>query len=219
MFAQDNAVHGRWQVGLHVSPDIAHTHWRDAPVYNPYGWNVRTYPPLFGFTAGGNVFYAWRSYLGFEAGIQFGYRGYGEKKDFSAFPAPINVGYKYWHDAHRYAYLELPLKVVFKSKGERVRFVGSVGASAGLLMYRRTYSKRVRLNGLKEMQSYPVHSSNSKFDVIPFASAGIELKLSERLNLRIEPVFRYSLRKQRITEYDFVHFWSAGVDFGCYFRL
>jgi len=50
------------------------------------------------------------------------------------------------------------------------------------------------------------------------ASAGLSYQLSERLNLRLLPTFRYGLLPIML-QFVNVHLWSAGFTLACYYQL
>lgn len=206
----------RFKIGFMVSPEIGYRVLRLDEVHycqtycSSYYDNLlkrreNTELPRMGLSAGLTMNYNFSRKVGIEVGLQYASRGYSyiandPVSEFNQNPLsvygptpeiqffPSNLEYIY-----NFSYLELPLRVVFTSGKKKLKFIASAGAAAGLLLnaQQTTY---VNYFDADETKTTEQMNYLRRFTVSPQLSLGADYQISQYINLRIEPVVRYSLR-------------------------
>jgi hypothetical protein len=186
--------------------------------------------PVFGFTAGLNVYYRVTENVGLEAGMHYSRQGYQLRKNDLYFGDPIDPRYGYSYDTassmtptgvrfiSNYNYLDVPLRVVLKFGKNRMRFITSAGLTTNILVnsgqisilkYKDSRDKRSKQEFLHDIKTMNITAT---------LGAGVEYNLNSKLFFRVEPTFRYGLLEindDPIT----ASLWRAGFAFGCYYNL
>jgi len=223
--AQDstNTSFKRWAVGYTVSPDYCYrilTSDGSANsifiVSNRNGNEI----PQYGITSGFNVCYFFKKHFSIETGINYSNSGY-RTKDFSDFiyngppdPAiPTKIKFIY-----NYNYIDIPLKANVIIGKKKLRFIASAGIITNFLLFRKDIQIAEYSDGAI-ITSYPKPQTGFNFvNLTLLMSAGTDINLSEKFNLRIEPTYRYSLGIKNTSPVK-ENLWSAGLNLGLYFRF
>ncbi|MCW3071890.1 MAG: hypothetical protein JWO44_1780 [Bacteroidetes bacterium] len=207
-------------IGLAVSPDYCFRTLKNNAT-NEAGDAVisvrnNTEVPKLGTTAGMSFGYRTNSFM-LETGIRYSIQGYKTKELMltreGPNDSPENMGtgrFKY-----NYHYLEFPLKASILLGKKKLRFIAGGGAAAGLFLFEK---KIVQVDSPSRSVSKESNFIYNPFNLYAIASAGIDLKIGERLDLRIEPNFKYGLLQiidLPVTGY----LWSAGLNVGLNFGL
>jgi len=158
-----------------------------------------------GISAGLTMNYNISRIVGIEVGVQYASRGYsyiandpvseyinnplyvyGPTPVMQFFPRKLEYIYNF-------NYLELPLRVVFTSGKKKLKFIASAGAAAGLLLnaQQKTYIKYIDGN---ESTTIDEITYLRQFTISPQLTLGADYQISRYINLRIEPIARYSVR-------------------------
>lgn len=214
--AQDttNTKFKHWAVGYTISPDYCYRQLTsDGSASSKFIVSDRNVneKAKYGITTGFNACYFFKKHFSLETGINYSNSGY-QAKDFNTLLAPdgstilVNIT-----TAYNYNFIEMPIKANFILGSKKLRFI----ASAGIINDFFVNSTETQTTG----NSSQTVSSASGFGLIEFIalSAGADIKLN-KFNLRIEPVCRYNLGLREsgpIKE----HLWSAGLNFGLYYRI
>jgi hypothetical protein len=217
-------VASKWSFGVNVSPDLAFRRLdlaqHNAMLESMIDFRNETEMPRFGYSASIMAGYAINARWGFEAGVGYALRGWeldvskltfgdqiDERRGFTYSTGELlrNIGW-------RFHYLDVPVRGTFTLGSGRLRSISSVGISLNLLII-ATHSSSLN-NDLRitELNAY------NTVNLSPTISTGVAYRLNDRMELRMEPTFRYGLlelREAPITEY----LWSAGVNFGWFVRL
>ena len=165
--------------------------------------------PKLGFTSGISFIYFIKENLGFECGLQYQNQGFQTNPIGQSVVLPndpIIIIYRY-----NYNYANVPLKVNFSIGKKRLKLCTSAGFAIN-------FFTNASITTIKQAQdfSYTQTSSNDnsnykKINLSPMASIGLDIKLGKRMNLKIEPTFRYGIFKiidSPVTEY----LWNAGLN-------
>jgi hypothetical protein len=201
----------RWQIGANFSPDFAYRTTEKSFGYNEIG--------KFGFTTGLNVVYNFSNLFGLETGILFSDKGYQTKettvlmidytRDFSGYATSRGIS--------SYRYIDIPLKANFTFGKHKLRYVGTVGLTANILINGKfTYYSDVFGNGVRITRD----KYFSKFNVSPMIGFGIDYQFAKNFNLKIVPTFRYGVIKIWNESYSVPYYlWNAGIDIGIYYGI
>jgi hypothetical protein len=180
-----------WKVGLHVSPNLCYRSldYKTDKIKQLYD-TINSDSPRFGFTAGIPVVFSISDNFELESGLLIDYqRLYRRSKENTSPPSITNydMGMKSW-------YLTLPVRLNYKIGENKVQFISSLGLGFGLAIQRSTkgyyYDSNENEVGRQNSNSnaYPKNILNAEI------SAGILWRLTEKVEIRVQPEFRYSLR-------------------------
>jgi len=165
--------------------------------------------------------------IGIELGIQFSNKGYQANVENLTFGDLIDPrrGFVYTtllptkvRFIYNYYYFDIPLKINYIFGKKKIRFITSAGLATNIFIKETLSSIIDYSDGTSEKYSQQSSDENNTVNLSPFVSAGIDYKLNERNNLRIEPTFRYGVLK--INNYPISDYlWNAGLNISYYFGL
>jgi hypothetical protein len=125
-------------------------------------------------------------------------------------------GYSKYTD--NFHYIGFPVKVNFIVGKKKVRFFTSVGLITDILV-KATSTTDLKENGSTQHgRPYDETSNVNRVNLSPVLSAGIDYKINDKMNLRVEPAFRFgalSVINGSIKEY----LYSGGLNLSYYFGL
>lgn len=201
--AQSDTV-SRWKIGVSVSPEMGYRYLVKKSSYNDstglIAQIIRSRDKqefqVFAFTAGLSVERSFAKRFTLRSGIHYSLRG--EKTKNVIVMDLNNIGSYLEADARQhYHYIGIPL---YLSCGllnkEKVRLFASLGTDLNFF-YLRSLHLTYKHNGSTDyFTEKPQNSIYEYYTFIPsaYASIGIDLKVSPRSTVRIEPCFRYSAR-------------------------
>lgn len=171
----------------------------------------------FGYSAGVNVCFHIKKFVGIETGIQYDNMGYKTEK-FDVFQIGIERQPEQVKIIYNYNYLTIPLKANFMVGKKNVRFFSSVGVNTHFLITDKQKAILYYADNQTEKQSSTSNNDFNKINVSPIVSLGIDYKINDRMNLRIAPSFSYGVIKTidtPITE----HLYNGGVNVQYLFGL
>ena len=160
-----------------------------------------------GYTGGLHLGYNFNERFGFQTGIQYANRGFSTKKiDIagSLMDPVIPESLKYNYNYH---YLEIPAKVNFSFGENQIRLTTSAGLSSAFLIKQ----SRTFIGYYKDTTKRQVFISNdayNRFNLFATISAGLEMRISPIMRIKVEPTFRYGLLK--ITDTPVSGRWYSG---------
>jgi hypothetical protein len=171
--------------------------------------------PVLGYQIGGVLGYKWRSRITFESGIVFSRSGY--KANFDKFIFPQNSQNDpdlptSSNAADNFYYLSIPVLAHMSFGQKKLKFVTSLGGGLNYLLAAQGVSK---LSGPKgdTRSTYNRTEEFNRFNFTPQISAGISYDMTEKMQLKILPTFRYGI--VRIIDAPITgHLWSAGLNVG-----
>lgn len=170
-----------------------------------------------GYTTGLNACYNINNFLGLESGIQYSNKGYQTKKQDLIFENPDPTLPEKSQFIYNLHYIDIPLKVNFTAGKKKVRFFTSAGLTANIFI-KKTQTTIFVYSDRTERNANPSNFDFNRINISPTASIGIDYKINERMNLRVEPTFRYGVLKiidSPVTGY----LYSGGLNIGYYFGL
>lgn len=182
-----------------------------------------------GYSAGLNFIFNLRKKIGIEIGVQYSNKGYQTKMQDLTFASMIDPRHGFVYNTsgptptrgkfiYNDYYLDIPLKVNFIFGKKKIRFITSAGATTNVFIKETTTSVLEYEDGSHTRKTSSSTYDYNQFNISPLISVGIDWKLNEKNNLRIEPTFRYGVLKiidAPLTGY----LWNAGLNIGYYFGL
>jgi hypothetical protein len=169
----------------------------------------------FGYTTGINVCINFSKAIGLEAGIQYSNKGYQFKFNNSTFDPSIPTKGKIIYNDK---YIDIPLKINLTLGKRKVQFFSSVGITTNIFIGETQTNILKYSDGNTDKRTQSTPYNYNKVDISPIISLGINYKINDKMNLRVEPTFRYGVLKiidSPVTGY----LWNAGLNIGYYFGL
>lgn len=184
------------------------------------------------YTIGLNLSYHFSQHISIETGLRYSDKGYKSIERsywnifYTVYQSPVYAAMG--NPAHEslifsYHYVSIPCILRINGGQRKVRFTSGIGLSADIflgrsvLVHRISYSvagyekKNVIINDKKNMVRV--------LDISPSISMGIIYRINDKMNLTIEPVFRYGLIKTEKHSLFNEHLWNLGINIGYYFGL
>jgi len=179
-----------------------------------------------GYTAGLNVCYNISKNLGFELGVQYSNKGYAFEKSDLIFGDTIDPHYGFDGTEmptkakfiYNHIYLDIPVRAIFSFGERRVHFITSIGVTTNILLKATQTSVLEYENGDTQRETNDQEDDFNSLNISPTVSAGIDYKISNKINLRAEPTLRYGLLKIIDTPVT-AYLWSGGLNITCYYAL
>lgn len=208
------------QFGINISPDICYrTLINDSENEFIKEYRDGIEIPKAGYSAGMSLAYHIGKNFGIETGIQYSNKGLRTKMveiDDSSLERPDAAVPEKHGLIDNFHYLDIPVKANFFLGTKKLRFVAGAGIAVNFLVK----SSHTSIKVFPDRTDKTTHSHNEvfrKMNLSPFVSLGIDYKLNDKINIRVEPTFRYGILK--IIDSPSAHLFSGGVNIGCYFGL
>jgi len=219
---QENSTTGfkRFQIGINISPDICFRtlNNNDGSYVSDIVIKLRDRDETIkiGYTAGLNFCYNITSYFGLETGIQYSEKGFQHIQT-EFYPnqpddptMPDKAIFKY-----HFRYIDIPLKANFTIGKKKVRFFTSVGLTTNIFIT-EIQTEILIYGNRKVIETNPTLFDYKKVNLSPTISAGIDYKINSRMNLRVEPTYRFGVIKIIDTPVS-GWLWNAGLNISYYF--
>ncbi|MGB1206999.1 MAG: porin family protein [Chitinophagales bacterium] len=205
----------KFQIGVNFSTDYNYRTLKATDAVSNFVKEERnlTEFPKISYTTGLNICFNFTNNIGVETGLQYSNKGYKNRaalffeEDLLSSIVNPPLKYKLTYNFH---YLDVPLMANFSFGKRKVRFISSVGLTTNFLIKQK--SKSV-LEG--ENAVFTTSNAFNKVNFSPTISFGIDYKINEMFNLRVQPTFRYGMAKIKdapVTAY----LWNAGINVGVY---
>lgn len=220
-------------IGVTYSSDYCYRYLKnnnDSPEVNRYiDSRNESESPKYGYTTGIVILYNLNKQIGFESGLQFSNKGYknntgalqrtDEIDPMKGFVAPTPESIIDSKIVYNYLYLDLPVRVIFSYGQKKVRFVSSLGVTTNILLKATQKSVLKYQNGNKERKTYKQSYTYQPINISPMISFGADYQVSNKLNLRVEPSFKYGLFKIIKNKPITAYLWNAGLNISYYYQL
>lgn len=212
----------RFQIGINYSQDVCYRILQnnDGSAMSDLVIDSRNDLEIakFGYTSGLNICYNISSFLGVETGLQYSNKGYqtNELTFVAAQPDPsIPESAKFIYSFH---YVDIPVKVNFTVGIKRkMKFFSSVGVTTNVFI-QETSTTVYHYSDRTERHTSPTNYDYKRVNLSPTVSAGIDYMINSRMNLRVEPTFRFGVLKiidSPVTGY----LYNGGLNVSYYFGL
>jgi len=209
------------QFGISVSPDVCFRTLKSndgssaTDVLIDQRNDMETIKP--GYTPGLNVCFNIKKFVGLETGIQYSNQGYQTEKQDLVYLQPDPILPSQLKYVYNYHCIGIPVKVNFTKGEKKVRFFTSVGLTTNIFI-KETQTTFSYFSDHTDKKTSQTSFDYNKVNISPTLSVGIDYKINDRMNLRVEPTFRYGVLKiidTPVTGY----LYSAGLNFSYYFGL
>jgi len=221
VFAQEAAdsLKTKWSgivVGVKFTPGISYRSYAGTPdVTQEYlDFYNEADKPGFGYTVGVELGYQSKGIFGFGTGLHFSSRGFNSR---FVFGPPAGVATMVlMNERHFQQTLDVPLLLRAKIGKGKLRFSSSIGVIGSIFLFgdRTTTTTIIDPSGSLAYEYSP--GTNEVHNVSPTISAGLDIELSPKLGVRIEPSFLYQIFSY--SESDRLRgLWFTGLDLTLYF--
>lgn len=139
----------------------------------------------------------------FETGLYYAVRGYQYRSSDRTFGPSIDTAYVTMSNVtqaldeilirHRFAWLEMPLRVAYQLSENRLRYHVSAGIAIGLPIGSALSTRYKFSNGEREVKRTDLPDDGASLSLMPMVSAGIEFFYTHRLRFLFEPTYRIAL--------------------------
>ncbi len=170
----------------------------------------------FGYHAGLGFCINISKHFGMETGVIYSNRGYETVMQEFIYVQYDPTMPTHGRSIYNYNYIDIPLKANFFVGKGKVRFYSSFGISTNVLVAQNETFVRKYEDGRK---TYEVFKSDLPLQNVVFSgmvAAGIDVKFSQQLNLRIAPNFGHNIGRfidRPVSGY----LWTAGLSADFYF--
>lgn len=211
----------QFQLGINFSPDYCYRKLKttDNSPETEEVFNSRNNIEYFkiGYSTGINGCLNINNFLGIETGLQYSNKGYQTFWSTANFGLPDPNGPIQSMFRYHFHYLDIPMKANFILGQKKIKFMSSIGITTNFLL-KETQTHFLEYVNHTERKKQNTNFNYKKVNISPTISAGITLNLNNKINLRIEPTFRYGLLKiinAPVTGY----LYNVGLNLGCYYGL
>ncbi|MGB3948391.1 MAG: outer membrane beta-barrel protein [Bacteroidia bacterium] len=233
LFGQSDTIKSKkLLIGLTASPDICYRTLKnnDGSATSSMVIDSRnSYEiPKLGYSTGFSICYSVSNHVGFETGLQYSNKGEKFVNSNLTFGDAIDPrrGFTYTNGSaptkikliYNYNYIDVPLRTIFTFGNRKTQFISSIGVTTNIFINYTQKSIIIFENGDKERNTQNQQYTFNPINFSPTVSLGVDYRFTEKINLRIEPTFRYGLIKiidTPVTSY----LWSGGLSFSCYYRI
>jgi len=212
----------RFQIGVSFSPDICYrsikNHDGGAVLDTIIKNRKQNEIPRFGYHAGVDFCLNFTKWLSVQSGVQFSMKGYQLKFADMAPLQPDPILPEKLKFIYNFYYLDIPVKANFILGKGRVRFSSSLGMAVNVFLKETQTGIYIYSDGHSERKTDNTINDYKRVNLSVIASAGIDIKLINRMNLRIEPDFRYGVTniiKAPVTG----RLWDGGLNVGYYIGI
>lgn len=174
--------------------------------------------PKFGFTTGGRILFTLGNKVSLESGLLFSDKGERTKEityrylDYDE-RAPVSGKHNY-----HYYYLDVPVKMNYYLTSQKVKFFVSAGTSVNFFIAHKTTSTLTFADGRVEDRKIATEFAFNQVNVAALAGMGADVAISEKLSLRVEPIYRRSVVSIINTPIK-SNLYSFGMNFGVFLKL
>lgn len=211
----------RVQIGINVSPDICFRTFKNIDGSSFGDFIVNEYNKIetikISYSAGLNVCFNIKKFVSLETGIQYSNKGFQTKFiDLGIGPQDPSLPEKL-KMIYSYHYIDIPVKVNFTIGKKKVRFFTSVGVTTNIFI-KETQIGVLVYSDRTDRKTSSTNTDYNNVNISPTISVGIDYKMNNRMNLRVEPTFRYGVLKLTDTPTT-DYLYSGGLNISYYIGL
>jgi hypothetical protein len=222
------------QIGLNVSPDFCYRMLRNHDKTQSTNDAIKAWDRLdmckFGYTLGLNASKYFSKCFSIETGLQFSNKGFATKKlinsymsidsvtglpEFIPGSGNMSISTKFYYNFY---YLDIPIRTIFKFGKKKIQFISSIGLTTNILLKANQTMVDEYQDGRKEHQRMKIQYNFNSLNLSPNIGTGIEFKINNKSNLRIESMLRFGIR--RINDGPMAtHLWNLGLNISYNYKL
>ncbi len=224
----------RFLIGINISPDYCYRTLEStngSSISNEI-IELRDKDEIFkiGYTAGFNFCYNISKKFGIESGVHYSNKGFAFKASNLTFGDMIDPRYGFVYTSngtvgpkkikfvYNYHYLDVPIRAIFIFGEKRIHFVASLGVTTNILINATQTSVFEYEDGDIKRNTIDQPYEFKTLNLTPTISVGMDYKISERINFRVEPTFRYGLLRIIDTPVT-AYLWSGGLNITGYYAI
>jgi hypothetical protein len=174
--------------------------------------------PKFGYTTGLGLIYNLNKTVGFEIGLQFSDKGYQTEPCTYLIMDNVNIFPSTRQYIHSTYYIDIPFKTNFTFGKKNIRFITSAGFAANFFIAENINVMDTYADGSKKLISQSTNHDNKNINLSPMVSFGIDWKITDKMNLKVEPTFKYGIINI-IDNANHNYLWNYGVNVGFYYSM
>jgi len=181
----------------------------------------------FGYTIGLSFAHQMSTHFALEGGLSFSNKGFKTIESDIIVGDSLDPRFGFIGESglisniklvDNFNYLELPLRLTFKTGMNKFRFTASAGLVNSFLLNSIITSQITYLSGDVQRNSSKSLTNFNKWSVSPVVGIGLEWQPGDKVQYRLEPTFRYGITK--IIDAPVTAFlWSGGLQFTCLFKI
>jgi len=119
---------------------------------------------------------------------------------------------------HNFHYVDIPMRAQFSFGKKRFRSITSIGIMSSFLVRSNTMVVLTYADGSDDKDKQNASAEFNKIGLFPTFSTGVSYALNDRMDLRLEPTFRYGVL--RVIEAPITaNLWSGGIGFSFHYAL
>lgn len=204
-------------IGISFSPDYSYRALNSSGSFQ-LGTDFRDTVEIakLGYTAGLSLLFKPWDRVSFETGLYFSNKGY-RMKSIALYDInpPFDEAVNHIKTTYNFYYLDIPIKVNYFILTGKIKLFVSAGFSTNIFLDER---EKVSFEDPESTETIKISTKFSDISVAVIIGAGIDYAINNKLNLRIEPLFKRAiipLADAPIKEYHY----SLGANFGLYYKL
>lgn len=207
------------QIGINYSPDYNYRtltiNHKTQGATQVKDIRNKTESPKFGYTAGLQIALAFHPKIALNIGLQYSNKGYKLKEKPHAISESDLLNEQHYiatRFKYTFHYIDFPLSISYLLGKKRMQMVASTGVTANIFIkeylsiFRNTESNQIYI-------ILPSHYNYHKFNLSATISCGINYHLHSKIDVRLEPTFRYQLLKVINSDLS-AHLWNFGLNTG-----
>jgi len=178
--------------------------------------------PKIGFTTGLNLIMEISKRIAIETGLLFSDKGEKTKaiskkwisnsgQSLTSLPSKVTANFKYY-------YLDIPIKVNYYLKTEKLKLYVTAGISPNIFLVERSILIYEYNDGRISRNTTFGNNGFSRVNLAFIAGLGCSYDVTQKIFLKIEPTFRHSITSINNTPIK-GYLYSAGLNTGLYFKL
>ncbi len=173
--------------------------------------------PKFGYTTGLDFINHLNKKIAVEAAILLSDKGERTKK----YSVENPISEKLPSDItliNHYYYLDIPIKLNYYILTEKIKFFVTAGISTTIFLNKKTVTVSEYTDGTTAKSQSTSEPEFRRFNFAVIAGLGMDCSLSDKFNLKIEPLYRRSINSI-IDAPIKTYFYSAGLNIGIFYKI
>lgn len=166
--------------------------------------------PIFGYTTGANMNYQFNNSFALDIGVHFSHRGY--QSELIPF---LNLGRI--KAISNFTYIDVPVKVDYYVLNSNFSIYFTVGIISSFYVKDSYIEELHSYGGSIQTKDMFNPQTPDKINLMMLAGFGLDYHITERIFVRVEPIYRRSLSKIKDDASSDFYFWSLGSNVGVYF--
>ena len=212
----------RFQIGINISPDICFRTLKNNDGSSTSVGLMKSHndreTTKISYTTGLNFCFNIIKSISLETGFQYSNKGFQTKMMDLTFSGPPSTTLPTKSKSiYNFHYIDIPIKMNFSFGKNKIGFFTSVGIITNILI-KNDQTMVLVYSDKTEKATNPIIGNFKALNLSPIISIGVDYKINERMNLRVEPIFRYGVMKiidAPVTEY----LWNGGLNISYFYGL